>query len=106
MRSPGSALELERRRQLAVARVNEGYSPQQVAAFLGGALRHGQPLGLHGAGARSRALQAKPTRGRPRKLTARQERAVLGWVAKPPTQFGFPTDLWTSRRLAALIEQR
>ena len=31
---------------------------------------------------------------------------MLGWVAKPPTSFGFATDLWTSRRLAALIEQR
>ena len=31
---------------------------------------------------------------------------MLSWVAKPPTSFGFPTDLWTSRRLAALIEQR
>ncbi len=52
------------------------------------------------------ALKAKPTPGRPRKLTARQEKTVLGWVAKLPTSFGFPTDLWTSRRLAALIEQR
>jgi transposase len=51
-------------------------------------------------------IQAKPTSGRPRKLSARQEKTVLGWVAKSPTSFGFPTELWTSRRLAALIEQR
>ena len=31
---------------------------------------------------------------------------MLGWVTRLPTSFGFPTDLWTSRRLAALIEQR
>ena len=31
---------------------------------------------------------------------------MLGWVAKRPTGLGFPTDPWTSRRLAALIEQR
>ena len=31
---------------------------------------------------------------------------VVGWVTKRPTSFGFSTDLWTSRRLAALIEQR
>ena len=30
----------------------------------------------------------------------------MGWIARPPTSFGFPTDLWTSRRLAALTEQR
>ena len=35
MRSPGSAPELERRRELAVARVAEGYPQAQVAAFLG-----------------------------------------------------------------------
>ena len=34
-------------------------------------------------------LKAKPTPGRPPKLTARQEKTVLGWVAKPPTRFGF-----------------
>jgi transposase len=51
-------------------------------------------------------IKAKPTPGRPRKLSARQEKAVLGWVAKSPTGFGFSTELWTSRRLAALIERR
>ena len=30
----------------------------------------------------------------------------LRWLTKLPTSFGFPTDQWTSRRLAALIEQR
>ena len=31
---------------------------------------------------------------------------MLGWVAQPPTQFGFTNDLWTTRRLATLIAQR
>lgn len=31
---------------------------------------------------------------------------MLGWVAKSPTHFGFANDLWTARRLAALIVQR
>lgn len=106
MRSQGSAPELERRRELAVARVSEGYAQAEVAAFLGvhphtvsrwvcTAREHGSP-----------ALKSKPTPGRPRKLNARQEKTVLSWIAKAPTSFGFPTDLWTSRRLAALIEQR
>ena len=106
MRSQGSAPELERRRQLAVARVAEGYSQQEVAAFLG---VHRGTVSRWVCTARERgtdALAAKPTPGRPRKLSARQEKAVLGWVTKRPTSFGFATDLWTSRRLAALIEQR
>ncbi len=48
-------------------------------------------------------IRAKPTPGRLRKLTARQEQTVLDRVAGPPTRFGFPTDLWISRRLATLI---
>ena len=106
MRSQGSAPELERRRELAVARVAEGHSPTQVAAILG---VHHNPVSRWVCTARERgadALKAKPTPGRPRKLSARQEKTVPGWVAKLPTSFGFGTDLWTSRRLAALIEQR
>ena len=106
MRSQGSASELERRRELAVARVAEGYAQAEVAAFLG---VHPNTVSRwvctardHGSG----ALKAKPTPGRPSKLTARQEKTVLRWVAQPPTRFGFASDLWTSRRLASLIEQR
>ena len=106
MRSQGSAPELERRRELAVARVSESYSQQEVAVFLG---VHRGTVSRWVCMARGRgadALKAKPTPGRPRKLTARQEKTVLLWIAKPPTSFGFATDLWTSRRLAVLIEQR
>ena len=106
MRSQGSAGELERRRQLAVARVAEGYSQAEVAEFLG---VHRSTVSRWVCTARAGgadALAAKPTPGRPRKLTARQEKTVLGWIAKPPKHFGFASDLWTSRRLATLIEQR
>ena len=106
MRSQGSAPELERRGKLAVARVSEGYSQQEVAAFLG---VHRGTVSRWVCTARERgadALKAKPTPGRPRKLTARQEKTVLGWITKLPTSFGFPTDLWTSRRLASLIHER
>ena len=106
MRSQGSAPELERRRELAVARVAEGYPQTQVAAILG---VHPNTLSRWVCTAREQgaeALKAKPTPGRPRKLSARQEKTVLSWITKLPTSFGLPTDLWTSRRLAALIEQR
>ena len=106
MRSQGSAPELERRREMAVARVHDGYPQAQVAAFL---QVHPNTVSRWVCAARQHggnALKAKPTPGRPRKLTARQERMVLGWVVKPPTRFGFATDLWTSRRLASLIAQR
>ena len=87
-------------------RVEQGWPQVEVAAFLG---VHPVSVNVwvraHRQGGET-ALAAKPTPGRPRKLTARQEKAVLAWVAKSPTAFGYADELWTSKRLAALIEKR
>jgi transposase len=106
MRSNGTAKELEARRRLAVQRVEDGWSQREVAAFLGV-----HPVTVAKWMARFRAggedgLTAKPTPGRPRFLTADQEKQVLGWLADPPTKHGFRTDLWTARRVAELIRTR
>jgi transposase len=106
MRSKGTAAELESRRQLAVARVNEGWAQKDVAAFLGV-----HPVTVAKWVARHRAdgdegLKAKPTPGRPRFLTEAHERQVLGWLNEPPTKHGFDTDLWTARRVAELIRKK
>ena len=105
MRSIGSPAALQWRRQLAVARVSEGYSTQEVADFLGvdprsvrrwlSAFREDGPAGL----------AATPASGRPRKLSATQEKVVRRWLDDGPTEHGFATDLWTAARLAQLIEQ-
>ena len=50
-------------------------------------------------------LAAKPTLGRPRFLTAQQDLQVRAWLAQKPTAHGFPTDLWTARRVAELIRR-
>ena len=89
MRSQGDALELERRRELAVTRVAEGYAQGQVAAFLG---VHPNTVSRWVCTARTQganALKARPTPGRPPKLTVRQEKTVLSWITKLPTSFGF-----------------
>lgn len=104
MRPIGTAAELERRRHLAVARLRDGHSADEVADFLGVHVRTvyrwqraaGSPTGL----------AAKPPPGRPPKLTASQERRVLGWFRKSPRSFGFPTDLWTARRVAQVIARQ
>jgi transposase len=106
MRSKGTASELEARRRLAIQRVSGGWTQVDVAAFLGV-----HPVTVAKWVARYRAagdggLAARPTPGRPRFLTPAQERRVLGWLADKPTQHGFRTDLWTARRVAALIERR
>jgi transposase len=103
MRSRGSSDVLEYRRSLAVERVTEGYSTQEVSEFLGvdpssirrwlGAFRRDGHDGL----------TARPVPGRRPKLTATQEKIVLRWLSDPPTEHGFATDLWSAPRLAQLI---
>ncbi|MGZ3367094.1 MAG: IS630 family transposase [Caulobacteraceae bacterium] len=105
MRSRGSPDEFEPRRWLAVQRVSEGYSTQEVADFLGvdpstvrrwRATFRGQ--GVHG-------LAARPVSGRPRKLTLTQEKIALRWLTESPLHHGFETALWTAPRLGQLIRE-
>jgi len=103
MRPKGTAQELERRRLLAVHRVEEGYSQEEVARFLGVNSRSVRRwLRLYrqiGEG----ALAPIPHHGRTPKLLPSQEAAVLRWVTQSPRDFGFRTELWTAPRLAQLI---
>jgi transposase len=100
-----TAAELERRRRLAVDRVHSGYSQQATAEFLG-VSKSAVSQWMKAHRRRGEAgLAAKPRPGRPRKLTKRQERTVLGWLGKSATQFGFPNELWTAPRVAKLIRR-
>jgi transposase len=105
MRNKGSALVLEHQRQLAVRRVLEGYSVEEVADFLD---VDGRSVRRWVAMVRQQgwdALAAQPVPGRPRKLTRTQEKIMLGWLRENPTAFGFTTELWTAARLAQLAEE-
>ena len=102
----GKRAEKERRRRLAVQRVLEGYSQQEVAKFLGvakstvsGWMKAHRERGDAG-------LAAGTGGGRPRKLSPEQEAEVLTWFNRPATDFGFPTELWTAPRVAQLIERK
>ena len=106
MRPHGTAAELERRRLLAVDRVRSGYTHQEVADFLGVRrtsvtrwMATYRKLGRRG-------LKAKPHPGRTPKLTREQEREVLSWFSRSPTEFGWATELWTAPRVATLIRRK
>ena len=104
MRTKGSPEWHEAIRRLAVARVGDGYASSEVARFLG---VHPRTVchwvARHRAGGDA-ALAAVRHRGPPPKLTARQERRVLGWVRDgDPRDFGFQTEHWTARRVAAVV---
>src|SRR5947208_11576710 len=105
MRTTGSPEVLEYRRRLAIERVGEGYSNQEVADFLGvdvSSVRR-WVAAFRCQGGAGLAAQAVP--GRPPKLTTTQEKIVLRWLDDNPTQHGFATELWSAGRLAQLIKQ-
>ncbi len=105
MRPIGSPAELQRRRSLAVQRVCEGYTTEEVADFLGvdpsSVRRWLAAFRQHGAA----GLAARPASGRPPALTPAQEKIVLRWLADDPTTHGFGTGLWAAWRIGLLIEE-
>jgi transposase len=100
---------LEEIRRMAVERVREGEDPSTVSVSYGFCrttiykwLRTASGRG-HGL----RALVARKATGRPRTLTAAQERQVFRWInGKDPRQYGFDCGLWTRQIAGELIEQK
>ena len=106
MRSHGSAAELQRRRQLALDRVMDGYTQHEVATFLG---VHERTVRRWMARYRKQGLAglaAKPHPGRPPQLPRRYANLVVGWLRKNPKSFGFATELWTGARVAEVIRRK
>ena len=101
MEEPTTRAGTESRRRLAVEKVLAGWMQKDVADFLGvHPVTVGQWMRAHRA-AGPEALARKPHPGRKRFLSPAQEAEVLGWLAGKPTDYGFPTDLWTSGPPAA-----
>ena len=51
------------------------------------------------------ALRAVPEPGRPAQLNAEQLASVRGAILQKPTEHGFGTELWTLKRVGAVIER-
>lgn len=106
MRPTGSPEELERRRLRALALLEEGLLPSEVARRVGverrsvrrwkaAARKHGK------AGVRARVAS-----GRPPRLTTAHKRRLEALLIKGALARGFDTDLWSCPRVAELIKQR
>ena len=50
-------------------------------------------------------MQARPASGRPPKLTARQRAKVPRLLLRGAVAWGFETELWTTQRIATVIER-
>lgn len=106
MRPEGSPAELERRRLRAVALIQDGYSLNEVARRLGcnasSVMRWRNAFRRGGR----QALRPRPTPGRPPRLTARQKKRLVGHLLKGPLAHGYRTDIWTTLRVAELIQRQ
>lgn len=100
---------LEEMRMVAVQRMNEGEHPAAVAASFGlhRSWAYKCRAASKGRGRGLKALRSTQGTGRPRKLSAAQERQVFGWVnGKSPYQYGWDYGLWTRQIVRDLVAQR
>jgi transposase len=106
MRPEGSGKQLERRRQRAIALLEEGHAPVEVARVLGVDRRSVRRwnAAYHQQGASGLAARAVP--GRPSKLSLRQRTQLEGMLLRGAAAHGFESDLWTCPRVAQIIARR
>ena len=106
MRPYGSPKVLEARRQRVVALLEQDLSLHEIARRLGchasSVLRWRNALNAGGPA----ALKAKPAAGRPPRLTAKQKVRLVQLLRQGAMAHGYRTELWTTQRIAALIERR
>jgi transposase len=106
MRPTGSPEELEGRRLRALALLDDGLLPSEVARRVGvdrrSVRRWKAAARKHGAA----GVRARAASGRPPKLKVGQKRRLEALLIKGPLAAGFDTDLWTCPRVAELIKRR
>jgi transposase len=105
MRPQGKPEELERRRFRAIALLEAGHRPGKIAEMLDvspGAISRWKSA-YQRAG--PKGLKAKPHPGPKPKLTEAQRRKLERLLLKGPVAHGYPTDLWTLRRIVEVIEE-
>ena len=104
MRPFGSPKTLERRRRRAIALLAQGLSLREVArrvqASVGSVSQWHQAWQQGGEA----ALAPKPTPGRPRRLTDQPCTQLVELLLQGATAHGFVNELWTLRRIAAVIQ--
>lgn len=106
MRPQGSPEELERRRKRAIALLEEGLAPVEVAKRVGvdrRSVRRWKAAHRRGG---QRALKAKPAPGRPLKLDRADRERLEGILVEGARAAGYPSDLWTCRRVAEIVSHR
>jgi len=106
MRPYGTQKQLEKRRRHAIELLQNGYTLSAVAKKLGcspGSVFLWRETYRKGG---EEAMKAKSVPGRPQKLKAGQKKILTRILLKGAFSMGYHTDLWTTRRVAEVIEKR
>ena len=105
MRPHGTPKQLEARRRLAVELLGK-MKPADVARKVGCSLssvywwqKHYQQYGQDG-------LKAVAVPGRPAKLNQRRKNSLIKILLRGALKNGYSTELWTTKRIAEVIERR
>ena len=101
----GSASSLEKRRRRAVGLSKEGKGIREIArkvrASPGAVHRWLQDWKKYG----DTGLLAKPTPGRPKKLSSKQRKRLQKLLLAGAMTCGFPNELWTLERIASVVRR-
>jgi transposase len=101
----GSADLLEDRRRRAMALLDAGYSLNEVGRQIGcnpsSVMRWRDARRRGGA----RALEVRFSPGRPLKLDSAQRKRLVRALLKGPIAQGYRTNLWTTARIAEVVER-
>lgn len=105
MRPSGTAQQLEKRRRQAVAFLRTGKPYREVARLVQASLS--SVMRWYQAYRRDRrnGLRARPTPGRPPRLTPQQRERLRRLLLRGARAAGHPTELWTLQRIGKLIER-
>jgi transposase len=106
MRPHGSPAQLEARRRRGIKLLNQGYSLNEVARQVhcsASSVMHWRDAVTEGG---TDALKAKPAAGRPPKLTQSQRDRLISFLLEGAMAHGYRTELWTTKRIAVLIEEK
>jgi transposase len=105
MRPRGSAKVLEHRRRRALTLLREGLSlngvSRRLACAASSVMRWRNAFRRRGP----QAFEVRFSPGRPPKLTSLQQRRLVRLLLEGPLAQGYRTDLWTTARIAEVIQK-
>jgi transposase len=106
MRPPGSPADLEQRRRRAIELLERDVPVHVVAERLGVDRRSVRRWKRAYRRRGEAGVAAQPAPGRPSKLTARQRQTLVQGILRGPEAAGYPTGLWTCRRIVQFVRTR